>query len=494
MNDKKRTNTTSLTSSNRESVTIRALFYFAIAQGFLLLAMPPAISAANVDEPSVATNEYEPDWRVEIERFPDFDGNFNGGLSNYFQRIERDTDLAVAPDGSIYQLCNIDRGNDRTEHRDILLVKFNAKGERVWFKTIGKKGHNEEGECVGVDHRGNVYVAGLLRGKAFVSSYSPSGGHLWSHTEKDVSLYTAMTFSEDSVYLTGLSTVRISPDAPRRTSKGDMLVSRFKLDGRKIWSKQFQGDTKNYMWGLGIAVFENKRVYVAGIHIKPDLNHPGLGAVSDENIILLCLDATGKRLWGREIGREPNLRNRDTRGDVEIGVGVVVDSEGSVYVAGNSTAPLDPDLPDDEDRHMPTLLKYTSKGEKVWARQIAAPWNRIRMMRAIITKEDRILIAGTIRTRTPRMLSMALIEYDVDGNLLHILRSEKNGISAEGVHLAPGSKSIGGNEADRVLIAGKALRNKRAPDLDNRPQYYFLMQVDWFDNPTDDEPGTTPND
>ena len=480
MNDDERPNTKNFFYSSHKSVApVRALSYLAFI--IMLLVATSSQAVTNIDAVPADGADFEEAWRVETERFPE--GKPPNVFTTYVQRLKRASDMAVSSDGSIYQLCNLESWSGKRMLRDILLVKYNSEGEREWYKTIGSKGTYDDGECIAVDSKGNVYIAGIFGRRAFVASYASNGSKRWSHLEQDTSLYHAITVSDDSVYITGLTTTKIGTGAPRKTSKGDLLVSRFRLDGKKAWSKQFQGDDlDSMMWGLGIAVHDNKLVYVTGTHAKPKLKGPH-GTFDNEDIFLLCLDSTGKRKWGREVGITPDVNDPRKKGDSEIGVSVVVDSKGNIYVAGDSSALLDKNLAKNEyGTQMLTLIKFNPKGDRLWIRQLKSLTN-YEVSRASITEDDRILISGEIRG------DGFVAVFNTEGKNIQNLSSQHLDFDIETAVLIPGS-----SESDHAFFAGAAIRDKRDPDSGDEPGYYFLTKIGRGDYSSEDEPDTTANE
>jgi len=103
---------------------------------------------------------------------------------------DNDEAFAIAIDGSgnVYVTGSI---NNVSPSKDIATIKYDASGTKQWVRKFDGKGHNDDvANAVGVDGKGNVYVAGSSTGTGsnldFVTiKYNSSGNKIISDEEQD---------------------------------------------------------------------------------------------------------------------------------------------------------------------------------------------------------------------------------------------------------------------------------------------------------------------
>jgi len=255
---------------------------------------------------------------------------------------------------------------------DIFVLKLNTGGGYAWHTFYGSTA-TDAGMGIAVDGSGNVYVTGRsyaswngpgptlplnpysLGGNAniVVLKLNTNGGYLW-HTfygsGNNDEGYGIAVDGSGNVYVTGLSTVTWNgpgPTLPLNTFGGgwDIVILKLNTSGAYQWHT-FYGSAATDV-GPAIAVDGSGNVYVAGYSNASwngpsgqlPLNAFSIGVI---DIFVLKLNTGGGYLWHTFYGSD---------NAADYGLGIAVDSSGSVYVTGMSyaswtgpgpTSPLNP--------------------------------------------------------------------------------------------------------------------------------------------------------
>ncbi len=236
---------------------------------------------------------------------------------------------------------------------DAFLVKMNSQGKRLWATYFGGTG-SEDGFYVTTDNDANVIITGQTQNSAglstsgahqtqnnglidaYVAKYDPAGNLLWSTyyggsgIDKGKAVFTD---SENNIYLLGDTE---SPDKISTSSSyqenlsgtSDAFIVKFDENGNRIWGTYVGGT--GLETGFGIIIGKNDFIYITGLTNStsgistPGVGQPNKGAGNDGYAIKF--DKNGNRIWGTYLGGNGN----------DSGTGITLDSEGNVYVSGNS--------------------------------------------------------------------------------------------------------------------------------------------------------------
>ncbi|MCP4645667.1 MAG: hypothetical protein GY851_34800, partial [bacterium] len=281
---------------------------------------------------------------------------------------------------------------------DIFVQKLDASGALVWARQMGGSS-TDYGMSVAVDNAGNVYTAGFFEGSGadfdpgpgttylnsagsrdiFVQKLDASGALVWANRMGGPSSDGGTSVAVDNagnVYATGTfqATADFDPGAgtTNLTSAGDTDIFVQKLDasGALVWAKQMSGPRFEY--GLSVAVDSTGNVYTTGwfqetVDFDPSAGTTNLTSAGSEDIFVQKLDASGALVWVKQMGG-PSSDN---------GVGLAVDSVGSVYTTGpfRHTVDFDPSTSVAEltsaNGDDIFVQKLDASGAFVWAKQIA---------------------------------------------------------------------------------------------------------------------------
>ena len=222
---------------------------------------------------------------------------------------------------------------------DVFVAKLNANGTLLWNTFLGDWG-DDQGYGIAIDTNGNSYVTGYsattwgsplrpISGflDVFVAKLDTNGTLLWNTFlgggEIDAGYGIAIDTNGES-YVTGITaTTWGSPLSPYSGSY-DVFVAKLDTNGTLLWNTFLGGG--GYDQGYGIDLDTNGDSYVTGI-TATTWGSPLLPYSGGTDVFVAKLDTNGTLLWNTFLGG----------GGDEYGYGIAINTNGSSYVAGNST-------------------------------------------------------------------------------------------------------------------------------------------------------------
>lgn len=211
-------------------------------------------------------------------------------------------------------------GNVGFGSRDVILVKCDTDGNKLWTRVLGTSGE-DFGYAVALSANSNVLVTGFVGGSldnpprlgdgnAFLAAYSASGKPLWSrqfgNAKQDLARRVA-TDSQNHIYVTG-STGNLSGEGI------GPFVMRWDSSGTLEWTQPGGGGEHG-----ALAVDAEDHAYVT---------RPAPG----DNILVRKLDALGKTVWDRQFGNGWGVLWSNA---------MALDQAGDLYIAGYTNGSLD---------------------------------------------------------------------------------------------------------------------------------------------------------
>ena len=185
-----------------------------------------------------------------------------------------------------------------------------------WIATLGGTG-TDIGTGIAVDSSGNVYVTGYTNSQGaggndvLIAKYNTSGVIQWQRSLGGTGTDQGQGIAVDSsgnVYVTGYTD---SQDA----GGDDVLIAKYNTSGVIQWQRTL-GVAGSIDQGRGIAVDSSGNVYVTGYTYSQ-----GAGG---NDVLIAKYDNTGALQWQRTLGGT----------GIDVGTGIVVDSNGDAYAAG----------------------------------------------------------------------------------------------------------------------------------------------------------------
>jgi hypothetical protein len=165
-----------------------------------------------------------------------------------------------------------------------LTIKYDPNGKILWKNWLGNSAHPAQGQAIGLDAAGNVYVLAAVSETTATDSqaevpnpeyatikYTSSGTREWveyfSPTSGGGNLpYKMVVTAAGNVYVTGASS------AVGNTAS-DALTVKYNTSGTALWSRRapFPPDGGNVGTALGVDAAENVYVGVVSSHVYPTI-------------------------------------------------------------------------------------------------------------------------------------------------------------------------------------------------------------------------------
>lgn len=221
-------------------------------------------------------------------------------------------------------------GGDATE-TDIVTIKYDNNGNQKWAKRYDGLGHRVD-YPVGMvtDKAGNVYVAGLMESLAkspqgttdkdiVLIKYDPTGKRLWVKTyggsgKKDDYVGALVIDSDDSLYLVGA--------VIGKAGVSTLVILKYTPSGVLVWSQAYLGIEGIGAGGSGLTMDANFLYVIGGTRAKQ---------TGDDFLTLKC-SKTGSIVWAQSLFSTYS----DKKDITDYPTSVVVDPKGNVYVVGSS--------------------------------------------------------------------------------------------------------------------------------------------------------------
>jgi len=292
--------------------------------------------------------------------------------------------VAADPSGNIYTTGYTGGSFDGNSHTgdntrfDVFVMKHDASGNWEWTRQFGFN-NDDEGRAIATDQLGNIYVAGYVRGAldglprpgtadVFIRKYNASGNKIWSALfgSPEVDEAFGITCDADgNIFVTGWCDGSI--DGTPNQGNGDNFLAKYNPNGQQLWLKQW--GTVNKDTGYSLATDADRNVYLSG-YTTGTLYGPKNG---ERDVFLAKFDSAGNELWGRQFGTDGH----------DQGWGNATDPAGNVYVAGETSGPLDGNTYAGALDIF--LTKYDPAGNWLWTTQYGTTESEISRGMAIST-------------------------------------------------------------------------------------------------------------
>jgi hypothetical protein len=243
-------------------------------------------------------------------------------------------------------------------NQNTYVTKYNANGSYAWTETFDVSSGGTETRGVALDDTGNIYVGGeffdsvIFDGvggsdnvtttstNAFITKYSPSGAYDWtSHFDlsspDSVDVGDLAVDSAGNAYITGSANGNVTYGGSDSVNTGNnaAYMAKFAANGTYQYARTF--DVDNFASGgfaeaNDIAVDASGNIYFGG-DFGSDVIFDGVGGTDTASssgfscAFLTKYNADGTYGWTKYVD--------DANGEATV-LGVVTDSSGNVYTAG----------------------------------------------------------------------------------------------------------------------------------------------------------------
>ncbi len=315
---------------------------------------------------------------------------------------------------------------------------------------------------VAVDATGDVYVAGYTvatagpgqpwRRDALLRKYDRVGTQLWSREVGSIATFAVDGAEAASVAVDGEGNTYVAGITWLFGGDKEAFLSKYDASGTELWTRPFdslEGDWR----ALGVAVDAEGHAYIVG---KTFGVLPGQIDAGPANAFLGKYGPGGEELWTRQFGSS----------ETDWAVGVAVDGEGNVYVAGWTGGVLPDQV--SAGRGDAFIRKYAPGGTELWTRQFGYPDSSDAANGVAVDAEGNVFVSGSTDS-TPEFQMPSgerkafLRKYDSAGGELWSRRfgdtfDSVSSVVADGV----GNVYVAGSTAGGKVI-GDALLRKYDP-------------------------------
>lgn len=229
---------------------------------------------------------------------------------------------------------------------DVVLLKYNSTGDLLWANQYSatEGAVQDKGAAIAVDLSGNIYITGYTTGSdnlkdVFTRKCNSSGAVLWTKTEDGLSRLDAegnaiAVGPTGNVFITGYTT--------SANGTADILAIKYNSFGETQWVKEINGSGNAEDKAWGIVVEDTDNAYITGYVTE------STGAA---DCYTAKLNTNGSLIWSKTYNGTGNNTDKAW--------GIVVDSDGSAYITGETTS--------SSANINYVTIKYNNLGSQVWS-------------------------------------------------------------------------------------------------------------------------------
>jgi hypothetical protein len=353
-----------------------------------------------------------------------WDQTWDSGRYDYCGCIALDT-----VNGAVY-LAGYSRDGADITTEDIVTLKYDTDGNFEWAKEFDSD-TTDEAFDVAADKSGFIYVTGQTRSQPYnrirLIKYNANGDEIWNvlHEEsnrEEVALGVT-TDATGNIYVTG-------------PSWGQARTVKFTPDGDTLWSNAV--NVTRYPFDIVVA--PNGSIYTTG-----------LAQESTDDPFVIRYNTDGDTIWSKLYDL----------GAVEFTPGIDVDEDNNLYLTG--TTKLAQDSTGDI-----LILKLDADGNLLWNKEF--DFGQDESGECIAVDDDYVYVAGRSYNTSNYTLSLPLLCYDKQGNLLWdtllVSGAQARGIVSDEMHNLYISAQTSSGDF-RVIKVHHSTAVEERPDLDS---------------------------
>ncbi len=291
-------------------------------------------------------------------------------------KVSTATGVAVDANGNVFVTGSTINAISKNQY---VTIKYNSAGQSVWTNTyVGPALAGDLATGIALDPSGNVYVtgqsAGIGSGNDYATiKYSNDGLQLW------VARYNGPGNSSDNavaLIVDAAANVYVTGNSLNAAGNADYATVKYDTNGNQLWVARYDGPAGKNDFAARVAVDSAGNVFVTGTSSSPGslapdyatLKYNSLGQQQwvqrydfgdDDQAASLALDASGdvyvtgssKSSTGYDFatikylsvdGSQQGVARFNSAGTLnDTAVGLAIDNQYNVYVAGQGFSPLD---------------------------------------------------------------------------------------------------------------------------------------------------------
>lgn len=236
-------------------------------------------------------------------------------------------------------------GQPHVSLNDIVLMKYDSSGNKVWTRMLGSTGYDE---CYGlaIDGNDNIYLAGMTDGDldgianpggpgssaGFITKYDTGGNRQWTRlagvSGGVVRCEAVCVDSIGNAYVTGETDMGF--DGQTIAGSYDFFIVKYDASGNRLWTKIFGSTLDEFVNRMAVDYADN--IYITGatsgdLYGQTNTSTGGSGY----DMFIVKLNSSGALLWTKLSGT----------GTYDVGLDVLVDRSGCIYVKGLTNGNMD---------------------------------------------------------------------------------------------------------------------------------------------------------
>jgi uncharacterized delta-60 repeat protein len=230
----------------------------------------------------------------------------------------------VLDDNSVYVTGISDAMPGTGQNMDIITIKYDNAGAEQWVARYdGPASDYDKGNCVTVDHDGNVYVTGYSSGGGssfdyITIKYDLLGNQIWAenydYANGSDQAKSCAVDENGNIYVAGFSY--------GSGTNNDFATIKYNSAGQQQWVARQNGMANSDDKAQALILDDNYNIYVTGYSTTQNVD-----------ITTIKYDSSGSQLW-------IIYYNSSGTSNVDVANSISLDSNANVYVIGYSCIPF----------------------------------------------------------------------------------------------------------------------------------------------------------
>jgi hypothetical protein len=238
--------------------------------------------------------------------------SFGGSNHEYFRSIVEASNGDYIVVGEMY-FSNTDLGSNGDV--DAIILRYSSSGDLIWNKNYGGSGGDYFNKVI-ASKNGYFYALGYTsstdlefaskgNGDALIVKYDAKGNKIWAKgfggSEKDY--FDGGTTTSDGGFV-ACGTTYSSDAGVSQNGDGDALIVKYDINGNQVWSKTFGGSEFDHF--ESVAEVSEQNLIAVGRITSSDA---GLNKNTDSTDgLIIKYDKDGNEIWKRNLGANSTTR------------------------------------------------------------------------------------------------------------------------------------------------------------------------------------------